>query len=56
LAKTASNHAKVDGAVIARLDSLVGEGVEAHRLLALPGVSRRSRRLLGPLQGLIDDG
>ena len=27
-----------------------------HRLLALPGVSRRARRLLGPLQGLIDDG
>jgi phosphatidylserine/phosphatidylglycerophosphate/cardiolipin synthase-like enzyme len=27
-----------------------------QRLLALPGVSRRSRRLLGPLQGLIDDG
>jgi phosphatidylserine/phosphatidylglycerophosphate/cardiolipin synthase-like enzyme len=27
-----------------------------HRLLALPGVSRRTRRLLGPLQGLIDDG
>jgi phosphatidylserine/phosphatidylglycerophosphate/cardiolipin synthase-like enzyme len=27
-----------------------------HRLLALPGVSRRSRRLLGPLQGLVDDG
>jgi phosphatidylserine/phosphatidylglycerophosphate/cardiolipin synthase-like enzyme len=27
-----------------------------HRLLALPGVSRRSRRMLGPLQGLIDDG
>jgi phosphatidylserine/phosphatidylglycerophosphate/cardiolipin synthase-like enzyme len=27
-----------------------------HRLLALPGVSRRSRRLLGPLQGLLDDG
>jgi phosphatidylserine/phosphatidylglycerophosphate/cardiolipin synthase-like enzyme len=26
-----------------------------HRLIALPGVSRRSRRLLGPLQGLIDD-
>jgi phosphatidylserine/phosphatidylglycerophosphate/cardiolipin synthase-like enzyme len=26
-----------------------------HRLLALPGVSRRSRRLLGPLVGLIDD-
>jgi phosphatidylserine/phosphatidylglycerophosphate/cardiolipin synthase-like enzyme len=27
-----------------------------HRLLAMPGVSKRSRRLLGPLQGLIDDG
>jgi phosphatidylserine/phosphatidylglycerophosphate/cardiolipin synthase-like enzyme len=27
-----------------------------HHLLALPGVSRRSRRLLGPLEGLIDDG
>ncbi len=27
-----------------------------HRLLALPGVSRRSRRLLGPLAGLLDDG
>jgi phosphatidylserine/phosphatidylglycerophosphate/cardiolipin synthase-like enzyme len=27
-----------------------------HRLLLLPGVSRRSRRLLGPVQGLIDDG
>src|SRR5581483_5000709 len=27
-----------------------------HRLLALPGISRRSRRLLGPLQGIIDDG
>ncbi|MFZ0041315.1 MAG: phospholipase D family protein [Solirubrobacteraceae bacterium] len=27
-----------------------------HRLLALPGVSRRSARLLGPLQGLLDDG
>ena len=25
-------------------------------LLALPGVSRRSARLLGPLQGLVDDG
>jgi phosphatidylserine/phosphatidylglycerophosphate/cardiolipin synthase-like enzyme len=28
----------------------------SHRLLELPGVSRRSRRLLGPLSGLIDDG
>jgi phosphatidylserine/phosphatidylglycerophosphate/cardiolipin synthase-like enzyme len=27
-----------------------------HRLIALPGVSRRSRRLLGPLTGLVDDG
>jgi phosphatidylserine/phosphatidylglycerophosphate/cardiolipin synthase-like enzyme len=27
-----------------------------HRLLALPGVSRRSRRLLGPIAGLVDDG
>ena len=27
-----------------------------HRLMELPGVSRRSRRLLGPLTGLIDDG
>ncbi len=27
-----------------------------HRLLALPGVSKRSSRLLGPLQGLLDDG
>jgi phosphatidylserine/phosphatidylglycerophosphate/cardiolipin synthase-like enzyme len=27
-----------------------------HRLLMLPGVSRRSRRLLGPLVGLVDDG
>ncbi len=27
-----------------------------HRLVALPGVSRRSGRLLGPLAGLVDDG
>ncbi|MDX6687075.1 MAG: hypothetical protein QOF86_3203, partial [Baekduia sp.] len=27
-----------------------------HRLIALPGVSKRSRRLLGPLQELVDDG
>jgi phosphatidylserine/phosphatidylglycerophosphate/cardiolipin synthase-like enzyme len=26
-----------------------------HRLVALPGVSKRSRRLLGPLQGIVDD-
>ncbi|HEY2439911.1 MAG TPA: phospholipase D family protein [Solirubrobacteraceae bacterium] len=28
----------------------------SHRLLELPGVSRRSTRLLGPLTGLLDDG
>jgi phosphatidylserine/phosphatidylglycerophosphate/cardiolipin synthase-like enzyme len=28
----------------------------SHRLVALPGVSKRSRRLLGPLQELADDG
>ncbi len=28
----------------------------AHRLITLPGVSRRSSRLLGPLQGLVVDG
>jgi phosphatidylserine/phosphatidylglycerophosphate/cardiolipin synthase-like enzyme len=28
----------------------------AHRLVRLPGASRRSRRLLGPLQGLVVDG
>jgi phosphatidylserine/phosphatidylglycerophosphate/cardiolipin synthase-like enzyme len=27
-----------------------------HRLVALPGVSKRARRLLGPLQGIVDDG
>jgi phosphatidylserine/phosphatidylglycerophosphate/cardiolipin synthase-like enzyme len=27
-----------------------------HRLLELPNVSRRSRRLIGPLAGLLDDG
>jgi hypothetical protein len=26
-----------------------------HRLCALPGVSKRSSRLLGPLEGLTDD-
>jgi phosphatidylserine/phosphatidylglycerophosphate/cardiolipin synthase-like enzyme len=28
----------------------------SHRLVALPGVSKRARRLLGPLEGLTDDG
>ncbi len=27
-----------------------------HRIVELPGVSRRSARLLGPLQGLLVDG
>lgn len=27
-----------------------------HRLIELPGVSKRAGRLLGPLQGLVDDG
>jgi phosphatidylserine/phosphatidylglycerophosphate/cardiolipin synthase-like enzyme len=27
-----------------------------HRLLAMPGISHRSRRLLGPLNGLLTDG
>ena len=27
-----------------------------HRLVRLPGASRRSRRLLGPIQGLVVDG
>ena len=27
-----------------------------HRLIALPGVSKRAHRLLGPLTGLADDG
>jgi hypothetical protein len=27
-----------------------------HRLVELPGVSRRSRRLLGPLDALLVDG
>jgi phosphatidylserine/phosphatidylglycerophosphate/cardiolipin synthase-like enzyme len=30
--------------------------VPTHRLLELPGVSRRSRRLMGPVTGLVDDG
>jgi phosphatidylserine/phosphatidylglycerophosphate/cardiolipin synthase-like enzyme len=27
-----------------------------HRLTALPGLSKRAGRLLGPLQGILDDG
>jgi phosphatidylserine/phosphatidylglycerophosphate/cardiolipin synthase-like enzyme len=29
---------------------------QTHRLLELPGVSRRSKALLGPIYGLLDDG
>jgi phosphatidylserine/phosphatidylglycerophosphate/cardiolipin synthase-like enzyme len=32
-----------------------GNQPPTHRLLALPGVSKRARRLLGPLTGLADD-
>ncbi|HEY1518706.1 MAG TPA: phosphatidylserine/phosphatidylglycerophosphate/cardiolipin synthase family protein [Solirubrobacteraceae bacterium] len=39
-----------------QLDRLRAGAPPTHRLLALPGLSRRSRRLLGPLVGLIDDG
>ncbi|HWC87986.1 MAG TPA: phosphatidylserine/phosphatidylglycerophosphate/cardiolipin synthase family protein [Solirubrobacteraceae bacterium] len=31
-------------------------GEPTHHLIALPGVSQRSGRLLGPLAGLVDDG
>jgi phosphatidylserine/phosphatidylglycerophosphate/cardiolipin synthase-like enzyme len=39
-----------------QLERLRAGAVPTHRLLALPGLSRRSRRLLGPLVGLLDDG
>ncbi|HTP18429.1 MAG TPA: phosphatidylserine/phosphatidylglycerophosphate/cardiolipin synthase family protein [Solirubrobacteraceae bacterium] len=39
-----------------QLDRLRSGAPPNHRLLALPGLSRRSRRLLGPLVGLVDDG
>jgi hypothetical protein len=39
-----------------QLERFMAGAAPTHRLLALPGVSRRSRRLLGPLEGLIDDG
>jgi phosphatidylserine/phosphatidylglycerophosphate/cardiolipin synthase-like enzyme len=39
-----------------QLDRLRSGAQPTHRLLALPGLSRRSRRLLGPLIGLVDDG
>jgi phosphatidylserine/phosphatidylglycerophosphate/cardiolipin synthase-like enzyme len=39
----------------AQLDRRERDLPPTHRLLALPGVSRRSARLLGPLQGMLDD-
>ncbi len=39
-----------------QLNRLRAGSPPTHRLLELPGVSRRSRRLLGPLTGLLDDG
>jgi phosphatidylserine/phosphatidylglycerophosphate/cardiolipin synthase-like enzyme len=39
-----------------QLERLRADEPPTHRLLALPGLSRRSRRLLGPLVGLVDDG
>jgi hypothetical protein len=39
-----------------QLRRLKGGHPATHRLVALPGISRRSRRLLGPLSGLVDDG
>jgi phosphatidylserine/phosphatidylglycerophosphate/cardiolipin synthase-like enzyme len=39
-----------------QLERLRAGAPPSHRLLALPGISKRSRRLLGPLVGLVDDG
>jgi phosphatidylserine/phosphatidylglycerophosphate/cardiolipin synthase-like enzyme len=39
-----------------QLERLRADQPPTHRLIALPGLSRRSRRLLGPLVGLVDDG
>jgi phosphatidylserine/phosphatidylglycerophosphate/cardiolipin synthase-like enzyme len=39
-----------------QLERVQSDAAPTHRLLELPGVSRRSRRLLGPLANLIDDG
>jgi phosphatidylserine/phosphatidylglycerophosphate/cardiolipin synthase-like enzyme len=38
-----------------QLRRLEADRPATHRLVALPGVSRRSARLLGPLTGLVDD-
>jgi phosphatidylserine/phosphatidylglycerophosphate/cardiolipin synthase-like enzyme len=39
-----------------QLERLRAGAPPTHRLLALPNLSRRSSRLLGPLVGLLDDG
>jgi phosphatidylserine/phosphatidylglycerophosphate/cardiolipin synthase-like enzyme len=39
-----------------QLDRMEAGEPATHRLVALPGVSKRSGRLLGPLLGLVDDG
>jgi phosphatidylserine/phosphatidylglycerophosphate/cardiolipin synthase-like enzyme len=39
-----------------QLDRMRAGENPTHRLSLLPGISRRSRRLLGPLSGLVDDG
>ncbi|HUA06266.1 MAG TPA: phospholipase D family protein [Solirubrobacteraceae bacterium] len=55
-----SPHAVVDErwreVAFEQLDRVRNGARPTHRLLALPGLSRRSRRLLGPLVGLVDDG
>ena len=56
----ASPHATIDDRwrpiALEQLQRLRAHAPATHRLLALPGASRRSRRLLGPLTGLFDDG
>jgi phosphatidylserine/phosphatidylglycerophosphate/cardiolipin synthase-like enzyme len=50
---------EVDGPVDRVVDELwrpFAEGAEQHRITLLPGVSRRSERLEGPLRGLLVDG
>jgi hypothetical protein len=39
-----------------QLERLRADAPLTHRLVELPAVSRRARRLLGPLQGLLVDG
>jgi phosphatidylserine/phosphatidylglycerophosphate/cardiolipin synthase-like enzyme len=41
---------------IEQLARLKSGQAPTHRLMALPGISRRTSRLLGPLVGLVDDG